>query len=425
MPPRSALFDLTPYGCSGEDRESLANYVRRLCTLHLSTPWTLTYDVIGPAAEELFGVQADRMAKDVGRRDFRTYVSGVSEYAETWAQTLNALTLRTNLEQCTLVPLRGVVSPLKLITGRHRYCPQCFRDDDKNGRGRYERLLWTIDSVVACPLHEIRLITCARATDSERDDLPVGVQATNYESSAARLVANLLDDAHAFPEMQFSDSAQSAFLNYLIGEQFDGHSAALAEHLRLGKSQVHGWRHGIRMSLPRLALVAYCSGCEIADIILGNKIHLTLCPAPIGEPRKIIAPGCTGAKRSSEELKAAVALCVSNEEIRSGAAAAKALQVSVKFLRREFPTEHALFVSRGVEHAITTREEQFEMLKQAYLTAFVALDESGIYPSRQRCVEAMPAEAKRSYSHDDLYRVIRNAHFVTGIPMKRYGLSVN
>jgi len=376
------------------------------------------------------------MARDIGRADYAANLSNLTELACQWAQTLNELTLRTNLQLCTLLPLRDLISPLKLMSGKRRFCPACHREDKKLGRDRYDRLLWFIDSVVACPLHGTRLVELTEqkrkpGSNNESDAMSAEVDATMadsdspasaYEIESAQLVAELLDDAVFFSGRRYEPSAQSAFLIHAIDTLFAGKSAHFAAHLRVGKSQMHGWAEGaVRMSLPRLALTAYCCGCAIADILLGNRVMLSLRPAPHCQDRRLIQMGGTGAKRPKGELQSELAEMMRGAGVKSAADVAKAIGISMKFFRNEFPQEHAAAVQQGRDLTTTLRDEARASYDQLYLAEHIALQEAGIYPARRRVVESMRGKAKTLGRHQDAQRAQLNAHALSGVPIARRG----
>lgn len=434
-PPRSTLFSLTPHGCSGEDRESLGSYVARLSAAQDILRGALAYRIVGPVAHELFGADPRRLAQDIGRSDYAASVSSLTEEAKHWAYALNSLTLRNNLQLCTLLPMRGLVSPLKLMSSDRRFCRDCYKEDEQLGRDRYDRLLWSIKAVVACPSHRRPLVdhpeqkrdaaSCDANALPSQDTLSESAStlpASEYEFESARLIAELLDDAVFFPGLRYVPSAQSAFLVHAIDTLFAGKSAHFAEHLRVGKSQVHSWvKEDVRMSLPRLALTAYCCGCAIADILLGNRVMLSPRSAPECQHRRLLQEGGTGAKRPKDELRSELAEMIRSGVTKSAAEAAKAVGISVKFFRKEFPSEHAAAVQQGRDLAKALRDEARASYDQLYLAEHIALQETGIYPARRRVVARMRGMVKTLGRHQDAQRAQLKAHALTGVRLARRG----
>ncbi len=244
--------------------------------------------------------------------------------------------------------------------------------------------------------------------------------ASDYEVESARLVAELLDDAVIFPKTGYSASAQSAFLKHAINTLFKGKSAYFAAHLHVGKSQMHGWASGqIRMSLPRLALTAFCCGCAIADILLGNRVMLSLRPAPQCQNRRLVASGGTGAWRPRDDLRVELEELIRVGQMKSATEAAKKIGVSLKFFRKTFPDEHALLVQHGSELVKAIRSEASETFDQVYLAEHNALCDAGIYPARRRVVERMRGKVKTLGRRQAVQRALRKAHAQTGVMVAR------
>jgi hypothetical protein len=437
-PPRSILYSRTPYGCCGEDRESLGSYTVRLSNAYGMTRWTLTNKVIGPAAQALFDVNSERMARDIGRAAFSGHISSLSEQAYQWAHTLNHLTHRTNLQLCTLLPLRHLVPSFRLLSKERRFCPDCYTDDVRKGRERYDRLLWNIDQVKACPLHGLKLVELPKsrreseprvelnlsAVESEIEPRDTGVrqQAPAYEVDCARLTAELLDDAVVFPDAVYSPLAQSAFVKHAIDTLFDGKSAHFAAHVRVCKSLMHGWANGqTRMSLPRLALIAHCCSCAIADILMGNKARLMLRPPPVGHTPRLIDRGAMGAIRPKEILRAELDYLAREGRVTNLSEAADAIGVSRKFLLKNFPKEHAFWVENGRQAVKQRRSETREFHEQLYFKEHNAIVETGAYPSRRRVLKRMNSKIGSWGRHGDVQKAHRKAFALSGLELSRAG----
>jgi hypothetical protein len=412
-PPRSILYSLAPHGCSGEDRESLGSYLNRLCEAYDMTRGTLANTIVGPVAEELLHVSAARMCRDIGRAAYNLNVSSLTEQANQWAQCLNYLTHRQNLQLCTLLPLKRLVSSFVLVSEKERFCPACHEEDERRGRERYERLLWCIDAAKACPLHRLQLVIrpkvkqhptpkredggCSRETKGgdKIDEAPVHLTASEFEVETSRLIAELLDDAVVVASAGYSASAQSAFLTHAIGLLFNGTSARFAAHLGVSKSQVHGWVKGsVQMSFPRLMQTAYCCGCAIADILLGNRVMLSLRPASSEQHRRLIKNGVTGARRPKEDLRAELDALIRSGRAVNATETARAAGISLKYLKKNFPNQHAILVKHGRELSESLRREATETFNTAYLVEHNSLRAAGIYPSRREVLGRLKGRIK-------------------------------
>jgi len=91
---------------------------------------------------------------------------------------------------------------------------------------------------------------------------------------------------------------------------------------------------------------------------------LFLRPAPQGQNRRLIASGGEGAKRSKDDLRTDLDDLIRESSVTNATEAAKALGVSMKFLRRSFPSEHALLVQRGSELVKARRKEAMDVFDE-------------------------------------------------------------
>ncbi|WP_425571288.1 TniQ family protein [Roseateles puraquae] len=54
-----------------------------------------------------------------------------------------------------LIELQGVGA--LPVSSRRRWCAQCYDDDCFQQHGPYDRILWSVELVSACPVHQVRL----------------------------------------------------------------------------------------------------------------------------------------------------------------------------------------------------------------------------------------------------------------------------
>ncbi|WP_143189295.1 hypothetical protein [Paraburkholderia lycopersici] len=236
--------------------------------------------------------------------------------------------------------------------------------------------------------------------------MPIHQPASDFEVETSRLIAELLDDAVFFSHAGYSASAQIVFLTHAINHLFEGSPARFAAHLGVNKSQIHGWVKGtVQMSFTRLVQTAFCCGCPIADILLGNRVMLSLRPLPEGQCRRLTIRRVTGARRSKDVLRAEL-----DELIRSGGAtnaseAATAVGISLKFMRANFPEQHERLVRLDRERADSVRREATDAFNKMYLKEANALRAEGVYPSRRRVLGRLEGKVMLGR-----FRRIQNAH---------------
>ncbi len=433
-PPRSHLFNLAPGGFDGQSREELRSYFRRLCAIHRMRPWTMANRVVVPAA-------LARKAIDVQLRAdqcFDVALVSVSSLAAVWADILNALNCRYDLQLLTLLPLKHLLPTNKLVTEALRFCPKCYEADEAMGRDKYDRLLWTIDAVKACPIHEVLLVEASRmgGQPGPLAFYAPGVcritgaslassgatSATAIDVDGARRIASLLDEAVFVGEHAPNAAGIQTFLEHAVASLFGGKSAHLAAHLGIGKSQVHGWQYGhAKPSLPRLVQIAQACDCSISDILLGNRCFLRVVPR-----EQIVAPKLAPKRRAGAQLPSdvlfprlqALAACSWITTVREFATL---LDVSEKFVRRVAPEVCEKIVARGIRSRQLALEAKRDAFDQVYREESSVLLGRGIYPSRRKVARAMAARGAGSYRYRDLQRAQQKAMEAVGVLKRRGG----
>ncbi|TCG03061.1 hypothetical protein BZM27_51280 [Paraburkholderia steynii] len=384
-PPRSAFFGLTPEGCGGASYEDLASYFRRLSAHHGLLPRSVAMRVVLPLLRD--------ETTDYWMHEVNAFLmmNGVSQTAHAWVEALERLTLRNDLALRTMLPLRAVVPRFKLLSTVERFCPRCFRDDECVNRPKYNRLLWSIHCVEACPLHNVLLevVPDSRKQVPGKFWLPglSRVDATSLASHVVRcaseeqvqsagLVAELLDDVHQYPDAFANGGAPGDFLQHAISTLFDGDAEKFADHVGIDMASLCNWRYywrskNIYPCLPRLLRLAYCCGCAISDVILGNKVMLKRVYQPSNNYRVMWLNH--GTAKTSRDLLTRLNEVFESEPTLNLSQVAQVLEVSQSFLRRLAPDITALIVQRGKEARRRRKVQREEARFDQYYKSFQAL----------------------------------------------------
>jgi TniQ len=354
---------------------------------------------------------------------YRLEACGLSAKSEKWIDVLNQLTCRSDLQLLTLLPLKNVVSSYQLIHSTNRVCPKCYAEDECVGRAKYDRLLWTLCCVTACPKHRCKLVYEPRAKGST--PLPFTVpgisridgsslaklsstKASKYEVELAGMVAELLEDMSRIGVQE--TSLLSAFLAHAADVLFDGNAAALALHLGLSKSQVHGWmRQGILASLSGVARIAYSFECTMLDVLLGNKAKLRLRQGrklPHGLFRLTRRVGYT---TPHEILQASLSKFMKGHPDACAQDAANYLEVSPNFFRKNFTVENDALVVAGRLHKQQISQARRDAKDEVYKKWHSSLAKDGVYPSRRKVMKRLK-EMGICLSFGDMKRAKDKAH---------------
>ena len=394
-PPRSACFGLAPEGESGESYESLTSYLRRLSAFHRIFPGTFAVHVLGPLLHER-GTSALMQGREF------VSMNGICGRAAACVNALERLTMRTDLTSRTLLPLRTCVPCAKLLSRQERFCPSCYTDDESVGRPKYDRLLWTIQCVEACPLHKALLEKVPKVLKRERytiwlpgvsriDGSSLANQPTRMASEeqvrSAHLVAELLDDIHQCPDKFTNGNRTSEFIQHAASTLFDGNRSQLAKYLGNIKAIQNIRSRNRTMSLPMLTIVADRCGCKICDVILGNNATLR---------RMYESANATVflyRYRGVRTFKTSDALLVELEKLdkygvlTNRSEACRLLDVNENCIQRLAPNFAMLLVHRGQElrrkEKLARRERGFN----EYWKYFQELLQEDVKPTRQKVAE--------------------------------------
>ena len=164
LPPRSRLYNLEPIGKGDILIEGLVSYVLRLAENHNVTPVTLIGDEILPIIRRNYGLKLEKnKLQKVG------HITGVGENASKWVEALNELTGRNDLSCLTLLPWKKIIYYPHSIRHDLHWCPICLQ---KQGKHQYNPLIWYLNYIEYCPIHQTPLMSVCGNPDC-RKPVPV------------------------------------------------------------------------------------------------------------------------------------------------------------------------------------------------------------------------------------------------------------
>jgi hypothetical protein len=152
VPTRSTLYSLAPLGLGSPLVESLTGYLCRLASEHHVEVGTLVQQSIAPLLGKCY--LADSHSRGVS--SFLRYASPINGnglMASGWVEALEALTLRADLAQLTLLVGTDALSQRALLQPVRQWCPRCYAAWQRQGAIIYEPLLWSINGITVCPEH--------------------------------------------------------------------------------------------------------------------------------------------------------------------------------------------------------------------------------------------------------------------------------
>src|SRR5436305_1836548 len=161
-PSHSRLYHLSPIGVSTPLVESLTSYIARLSAAHSVHPRSLLLVEVAPYLSALAHARTNELKRGAVSRLLATSAlwNGTTGSARNMVEGLTQLTERQDLHLLTLLPLAEVFSHRKLFRRSRAWCSRCFETWRLASLPVYEPLLWCLECVCICHIHEQRLQWC-------------------------------------------------------------------------------------------------------------------------------------------------------------------------------------------------------------------------------------------------------------------------
>jgi hypothetical protein len=153
---RSYLYPLAPRGVGTAAVESLTGYISRLAAAHAVKTGTLILHELRTRILCTKGVSAGSASKSLSHGSFAVdshSLNGVGTRVRAWVSQLEQLTCVPRLDLLTVLPWAKTISCVHLLRTRRVWCPSCYGGEGWFAQPPYERLLWTLQVVTACPVH--------------------------------------------------------------------------------------------------------------------------------------------------------------------------------------------------------------------------------------------------------------------------------
>lgn len=297
----TVLYGLQPRGAGTGSIESLDSYIVRLAKAHVVAARSLLDNVL---SKELGGTPY-RSAWSNCRAAAWAALGGTGELGRHWVTILERLTGRSDIRGMTVGWMDKVIASHGLIDPPGRYCPECIKNDVAGASEPFNRLLWRIKLVTACPLHGVTLRRrhCLNAEHSKINNfmraLSAGYCSTCGQvlyrcdpSSTARAskeelwIASQLSELLAFGSKggELEREALVTGIKELAELVSEGHPVTLAKRSGLAKSIVVTFLNKRHTRISMSAVLALCgsTGCNVLSLLAGAPV--------IGEPVAISLP---------------------------------------------------------------------------------------------------------------------------------------
>jgi hypothetical protein len=253
IPTRSRLHSIEPIGIGTAFVESLTGYMIRLAASHAVR--------VSDLIEHELRTSIPYFHAPAG---IPNAINGINESARNWVAALERFTLRDNLQLLTLLPFAPLLSTPLLVRRERAWCPSCYESRAAQGQEVYEQLLWCLQCVQMCPLHNKPLQTscpachrglrplcavsrpgfCSRCHQwlGLRGSSTQETRPTDYQVWVAQQFGQLLEIApHAQPVGK--ENIQKMLVRY-VSSFSEGNRMAVAESAGCRRSSFYNWYNG-------------------------------------------------------------------------------------------------------------------------------------------------------------------------------------
>jgi hypothetical protein len=309
-------------------REALHSIFRRTCERNQ----LLVNDVVNDLMLPLAGPALDRMRKLVKPLHLMNRGAGLSDRFIARMKAFSTVQSWDHATLKELIELEGIGA--LPISARRRWCAQCYDDDCFQPHGPYDRLLWSIELVATCPVHQVRLEDscdscgatnlpvlmgvdisgfCPRCwqflggrrlrLDGDRDDY------ARFLLWTSRAIADLLDEP--LPKAHDANGPFLSMLRRISDYHFSGAYAHLAAAISRNKSVVGTWFAGRAKPGWRVACeISYCFQIPLRDLLAGDETAVAFSvrrPLPLSAQERNLSVRRRPIARDREYLKAFLA----------------------------------------------------------------------------------------------------------------------
>ena len=154
--PCSYLYSLPPIGIGTAAVESFTGYITRLAAAHAVETGALVNTELLPRVPCTKGASIGDVPSKMPTSFFISAfpINGIGERARAWVSVLERLTGMRGLDLLTLLPWAKAISCVHLLRTQRAWCPYCYgKPPGLVDQQIYDRLLWTLQVVTACPVH--------------------------------------------------------------------------------------------------------------------------------------------------------------------------------------------------------------------------------------------------------------------------------
>lgn len=415
--PHSRLYALEPLGLNTPEVESLTSYMARLAEAHSVSLRTLAKQELLPLLMRDYLSNPSMNCLDAFWVEAARALNGIGTLARDWAQILEGLTLRTDLQFLTLLPWATVLTQQRLLRLNRAWCPDCFSEWQAANRPIYEPLLWNVNTVSVCVRHQRVLLeqcpyldcqatlpvlaSCFRpgycskclrwlgVADSP-SNISLRTEQWHWQSWLAKTVGELLSHnmnltitphLRNIPELIAAARTQIA----------DGRMGNLGKKLQVSCHTMNAWRSGKQIpQMESILRLCYCCGISLYDLFTSQYFGLHCLgqletrilpniPNPTENRRHRTPMNLVYIQKSLEDI-----LAQEEQPPPSMRTVAKRLNHSPKELREHFPELNRAISNRRKVYYKIRREQRLQQMKDEIHRAILKTQAQGLPLSTSR-----------------------------------------
>ncbi|OHX42882.1 hypothetical protein BBV17_26555 [Cytobacillus oceanisediminis] len=324
-------------------------------------------------------------------------INGIGQLAEEFTNLLSNLTLRSDLEDTTLLTWNTVFPTRGLSKNRKHWCPCCFQESLENNKPIYEQLIWCIQPYQNCLIHKIKLENkCPTCTSDmyflDRKARPgfcskcgnwLGMNLISNISDELyreQFIAHMLAYNHKKKNLKLERHKISESLNFYLGRNFEGKLSTAAEKLGFPKTTFRCWINGENIPpIDSIIQICRCLNLSITEFLSKEEACYK---AEYLDYRK-----CSKNKRLKKDHLLIQKLLekVINEKIpMTISGLAKICDCDRRLISRQYPKQCEVIKGIYSEFLISGKRKRTKLMKKKMEEAFSMLIKYDLYPSRRK-----------------------------------------
>lgn len=407
MPTRSYLHHLEPINVGTPMVESLTSYMTRLAHSHGVFVNTLLSKIVNPLLSKTF-------IKNYTSRELKSFfnrshaLNGYGRTATDFVEILNQLTLHNKLEFLTLIPFSNVLTTTGLLRPHKAWCPICYQHWKQNQQIIYDPLLWSLNDVNICLIHQYPLVhNCPHCHHqllwlnwkSTLGYCPHCFQwlggssntsVVTHEKWIVETLGELLANADQLSFVLTQEDIQKSFI-YIVHQVTEDNIAAFAAMHKIPKNSFWGWYSGKnRPTLSALLQICYSFDISLCRF-LTQDFHLSTAHNRNLNLKMEYSRNTRSSPRTLDlnhiENTLINYLSQVREPLLTITEIAKQLKINRRVLSKHFPELCHQIVTKRRNYMRMSHAAAIEQCCQEIKEAIVSLQHSGEYPTESRVSE--------------------------------------